>query len=78
MNPIVELAATSTVSVAGAGFALQVMSLEVTYVTGELVGGKRTAAVDVASPAIKVVQMSVESLQVNKIKKAHTETSDLQ
>ena len=57
-KPIVLPAATETVSVAGV-FMLHVISGEVTEVTGELLTGVRTAAVEVVLPAIKVVQISV-------------------
>jgi hypothetical protein len=58
INPIVSPALTWTVAVAGVGFTLQVMSGEVTSVTGELLTGVRTAAVLVLEPAMRVVQMS--------------------
>ena len=58
MKPTVDPEATSTVSVAAPGSTLQVMSGEVTSVTGELLTGCRTAAVDVVLPAMSVVQMS--------------------
>ena len=51
-------AATETVSVSGV-FMLHEISGEVTEVTGELLTGVRTAAVEVVLPAIKVVQISV-------------------
>lgn len=47
MNPIVEPAATGTVSEAGWGFTLQVISPDTTEVTGELLLGRRTAPVEV-------------------------------
>lgn len=58
MKPTVDPAATDAVSVAAPGSTLQVMSGEVTSVTGELLTGRRTAAVDVSLPAMRVVQMS--------------------
>lgn len=51
-------AATGTVVVAGVGFTLQVISGEVTSVTGELLTGIRTAAVDVSVLVTNVFQMS--------------------
>ncbi len=51
-------AATETVSVAGEGLTLQVMSADSTSVTGELFCGRRTAPVDLVLPAMSVVQMS--------------------
>jgi hypothetical protein len=51
--------AIETVAVAAPGFTLHLISLEVTLVTGELDTGRRTAAVEVVLPAIRVVQMSV-------------------
>lgn len=58
LKPMVLPEATETVSVAAPGLTLQVMSPEVTDVTGELLTGKRTAAVEVVLPAISVVQIS--------------------
>lgn len=60
MKPMVLPAATETVSVAAPGLTLHVTSLEVTDVTGELLTGWRTAAVEVVSPAMRVDQISVE------------------
>lgn len=62
LKPMVLPAGTETVSVAGDGVWLQVMSGEVTDVTGELFSGVRTAAVDVVLPAISVVQMSAQTM----------------
>ncbi len=61
-------AATETVSVAGDGFTLHVMSGDSTSVTGELLTGVRTAAVDeVPSPVTKVVQMSSEGISTKAL-----------
>jgi hypothetical protein len=57
VKPTVLPAGTLTVAVAGV-FMLQVISGEVTSVTGELLVGRRTAAPEVVLPAIRVVQMS--------------------
>ena len=51
-------AATVTVCVAADGDLLQVTSPELTFSTGELFIGWRTAALDVVPPAISVVHMS--------------------
>lgn len=59
LKPMVLPAATETVWVAAPGLTLHRTSLVVTEVTGELLTGRRTAAVEVVLPAIRVVQMSV-------------------
>lgn len=51
-------AATETVAVAAPGLVLQVIPASVTLVTGELLTGWRTAAIEVVDPAIRVFQMS--------------------
>lgn len=57
-KPIVLPEATETVAVAAPGLTLHLTSFEVTLVTGELLTGIRTAAVDVVLPAIRLYQMS--------------------
>jgi hypothetical protein len=57
-KPIVLPEATETVAVAAPGVVLHLTSFEVTLVTGELLIGMRTAAVDVVLPAIRLCQMS--------------------
>lgn len=59
LNPIVEPAGIGIVSEAGLGFALQVISPDVTEVTGELLLGRRTAPVEVWFPAMRVDHMSI-------------------
>lgn len=65
LKPTVEPGATSTVVLPGPVLMLQRISLEVTEVTGELLTGWRTAAVEVVPSAIKVVQMSENSSSQN-------------
>lgn len=54
---MVATATTSTVSVAGVGLTLQIMSGEVTEIIGELLSGIRTAAEEVVLSAIRAFQI---------------------
>lgn len=54
--------ATDTVAVAAEGLVLHLTSFEVTLVTGELLIGFRTAAVEVVLPAIRLYQISEATL----------------
>lgn len=73
---MVEPGETSMVALAAPGLTLQRISLEVTEVTGELLTGWRTAAVDEVPPAMRVFQMSgmvlIEILPQIKYSLTHT------
>jgi hypothetical protein len=74
LNPIEEPAATVTVSEAGRGDLLQVISGEVTLSTGELFNGWRTAAVDCCPPATTVVQMSENGVMMSELLRREVES----
>jgi hypothetical protein len=60
LKPTVEPAETLMVSDAARGPFPQVMALELTFSTGELFGGWRTAFPEVEPPAMTWYQMSEE------------------